>query len=345
MKTSKKRLLILLAFAGLFACAQKPEEVTKNLHELNGSVKLAILAVENVASVEVTISGGALSAPIVSTVSRTQGTAYYQALFENIPASLHYTVSVRAEAFAAGNPTAIVYLGSKEELTVVAGQTTSVTIFLQKQGIVDLTAPVITSVTFVSDSGNTFFYQSESGTFTIATRFADRFTWTALNGVFTTNSLQSVRFTAGAVSGTDTVTAMVENSENGKTAFRSIPVQVLSPDGTLDVTVFFAPEITDVSASPPTFSNVAGELVIMTATTDPDLLSSPAYRFVWSSTCDGISVTSGTSSAVFAFEFTGSNLSPVDCLVTATLQEQDSSSNLVGFPFSQVVYRLAYVAP
>ncbi|WP_147443420.1 kelch-like protein [Corallococcus sp. AB011P] len=281
---------LVMALAGCGG-AQQPEEAEGSA-QVVGTLPQALSA-SDVARVELTVSGTGMT---TRTEVLVKSGAQWGGVLGQLPAGTGRTFS--AQAFDASNT--VRYAGQVTPVTILAGQTTSVTLLLQEVNApppFDNVAPRITSL--VASPGTV----APGGVVALQATAQDAnagdtltSAWTASTGSFSAASSLSTAWTAPAASGPVVLTLKVTDSK-GASAALSVTVTVSTGNGSaaVNVTVNTWPQVAGVTALPSSVAvGQATAVAAVASDADGDSLS-----YQWTASCAGTWTNATSASASF----------------------------------------------
>ncbi len=258
------------------------------------SISAAIdpLAAADIDHVTLTISGGALAAPLVQTLQKVDAT-HYTGTVADIPAAAGYLFV--AEGWGAGTPAPVLYRGEQADVTISPGQVAQVLVVMQEvdpSGPPTSTVPVIDGMSASSTAVTSGAVVHLSVTAHSPDGHALTYAWQASCGTFSTPSQPATDWTAPVAGGTCQVSVQVTDPVNATSVTAYLPIVVNATGGSgVQITVNTHPVVTTslaeyvVTSSPPPNGLTVGitaDVVAIASDPDRDPLS-----YAWSSSCGG----------------------------------------------------------
>jgi hypothetical protein len=313
---------MLLALAAGCGTAQQDEESTGSA-QLFGSVEQAISS-SDVTSVRITVSAADMptrTADLVKTNNQWSG------LIGKLPAGTGRTFS--AEAFNSSGTR--LYAGSATGVTILAKQTTAVSITLQEVSPAPPfanAAPVITSLSAAPGT------VEPSGTVTLNASASDAnpndaltYTWSAPSGAFAQPSSLSTTWTAPASAATVPLTLTVTDTKGlqGKVTF-NVNVTSGKGDAAVNVSINTWPQVSNLSASATALE--VNESTTVSATASDNDGDSLAYS--WTASCPGTWTNATSATAQFTATALPGSSTCNNCNLTVTVIDSRNGQPIGG---------------
>ncbi len=320
-KTMKSNVLLLAVAVGaalvFHGCSQ---ETTDDGY---GSASVAALTTDDVARIQVTVTGAGIPAPIVSDLTKDLGTGAWSGTIDNIPVGVDRTFL--AEAFDGAD--VLIYSGTVLGVEITEGVPIAVDIFLQQTTPPDPfvnTVPIFQSLV-VSPSVPE---PNEPVTLTVDVTDPDvgdtlTLAWSAPNGSLAPPTDQlTVVWTAPATAGIYTVTVDATDS-TGATSTLTASIGVAIPTGSASVTIDLNtwPEVQLLVPSP-TRIDVDDTTTLDLTASDPDVGDTLTYA--WSAACTG--TFSDTAAEDPSFTLDADNAGAPCALTVAVTDGRDGSN-------------------
>jgi Bacterial Ig domain len=317
----KRSLLVsLVALASLsFGCSADPDD---DVGSTRINVYGSALSQDDVANVNVTVSGERIDPPIVRTLTGSAGLGWSGSI-KAIPVGTDRAFS--ADALSATNES--LYQGTAAPVEIAAGQTSLVNIFLQQTTPPDPfsnTAPRIVSVVFSTDK------VTPESTVSIQAAAVDpdpgdlvSYSWSTNGGLLQNPNAASTTWTAPVTEGVYEIVASALDQKGGRsTVTFSIDVSLIHGRGRAAVTAYLNTwPVVDGLVSSVSPLDVGGSTALDLTATDPD---GDVLTYAWVASCDGTFSNSNAEDPVFTL---GSLPASGDCVVTATVSDQHGGTN------------------
>jgi hypothetical protein len=254
------------------------------------------LSASSVASLNVTVSAPDIANPITKKFVRTMGV--WQGIIGGIPVGTGRTFT--ANAYDATN--SLIFSGTTNNVTIVAGPMTSVAMVLEQ---VNPPPPFSVQVPWIDSMVVSATALAPGATITLTAAAHDpdptdpiTYSWSAPAGTFGSPGSASTTWTAPATQGVQTITLQVTDSHN-LTASMTVAVAVAAngASGSARVTTSFnlAPYVTAMNASP-TRVDVGQSTTVTASATDPQ---NEPLAYAWTAACAGTFSNPTATSTVF----------------------------------------------
>lgn len=270
----------------------------------------------DVSSVVVTVT--AADMPQARTANLVKTSHQWSGTLGKLPAGTGRTFT--AEAFSSAGVK--LYSGTAPHVTILAEQTTAVSIILQEVNPAapyENAAPVITSLSAAPRTVQV------GGVVTLSATASDAnpsdslaYSWTAPSGAFAQASSLSTAWTAGSTAATVPLTLTVTDSQ-GTQAKITFNVSVITGDGdgTVDASLNTWPQVSNVAASATVVALNEATTVSATASdSDGDSLS-----YSWAASCTGTWTGAATASATFTPTVPPGSSTCNNCTLTVTVTD------------------------
>jgi hypothetical protein len=315
-------LLIALALAFAFqGCAQEQEG--QGFGSAAVSATVSALSVDEVARIQITVSGPNIAPDIVSELTKDAGTGEWSGVIENIPAGTDRTFL--AEAFDAAD--VVIYSGAATGVTITDGQQVIVNIFMQQSTPPDPfsnTVPLFESLVVSSAQ------VAPGHDVSLAVVVSDpdpgdvlTLSWTATGGAFNVANAPSVVWTSPSTEGLYELTVAATDSTGATSTLTvAIDVQVFYGSGgaSLQVDINTWPEVQNLVPTP-TRIDVGETAQLELTASDPD---GDVLVYAWSADCAGSFSNPGAEDPSFTLDADNGGAA---CTLTVALDDGRGGTN------------------